>query len=113
VTVSAEVQRRAIARSRERRRAELAPLRQQVARAVAEVGWARAKPVVVAAMGPVKVAGPRGVWAERMGKRAGARILAELRSFPVQGSLPLALPRAERRSKVPQGSEQHPRRSVR
>ncbi|HVC14459.1 MAG TPA: hypothetical protein VND62_06330 [Acidimicrobiales bacterium] len=79
----------AIARTRERRADELAPLLAQVDRSVAEVGWRRARAVVADAMAPVRVTGPRGAWRRRMGKRTGARILAGLSTLPVQGRLPL------------------------
>lgn len=84
-----ERRQRAIARSRERREHELAPLRSEVDRAVAEVGWRQARPIVEAVMAPVRVTGPRGVWRSRVGKRTGARILAGLRALPVQGHLNL------------------------
>lgn len=75
----------AIARSRERRAAELAPIVAEIDRLVAEVGWRRARPVVEAAIGPlVRVTGPRGAWRHRVGKRTGARIVAGLVALPVQ-----------------------------
>ena len=81
----------AIARSAEHRDHELAPLRAEVARAIAEVGWSRARPVVEAVLGPmVRVTGPRGAWRHRVGKRAGARIVAGLGALPVQGRLDIA-----------------------
>ena len=43
------------------------------------------------AMSPVRVSGPCGAWRRRMGKRAGARILAGLSALPVQGRLPPSL----------------------
>lgn len=79
----------AIARSRERRAAELAPLRAEVARRVEEVGWRQARPVVEAVMAPLRVTGPRGAWRHRVGKRTGARLLAGLRALPVQERLTL------------------------
>ena len=79
----------AIARSRERRADELAPLVAEGDRAVAEVGWHRARPVVEAAMAPVRVTGPRGAWRHRVGKRTGGRIVAGLAQLPAQGRLPL------------------------
>lgn len=91
-----ECRRYAIARSAERRDRELAPLRAEVARAVAEVGWSRARPVVEATFGPrVRVSGPRGAWRSRVGKRAGARLLAGLRGMPVQEHLPLVVVAAQ------------------
>lgn len=88
-----ERRRRVIAHARDRRTAELAPLRAEVARAVAEVGWTRARPVVEAALGPgIHVSGPRGAWRGRVGKRAGARILAGLAALPAQLALPLSHP---------------------
>ncbi len=93
-----ERRRRAIARSRERRAVELAPLRSEVARLVAEVGWSRARPVVREVLGPlVKVTGPRGAWRHRVGKRAGARIVAALFALPVQERLPLYVLQPSRR----------------
>ena len=80
----------AIARSRERRADELAPLVAEVDRAVAEVGWRRARPVVEAAMTPVRVTGSRGRWRHRVGKRSGGRILAALSALPAQGRLDFA-----------------------
>ena len=82
----------AIARSRERRADELAPLVAEVDRPVAEVGWRRARPVVEAAMAPVRVTGPRGAWRHRVGKRCGGRIVAGLAALPAQGRLPLSQP---------------------
>ena len=79
----------AIARSRERRAAELAPLRAEVDRLVEEVGWRQARPVVEAVMAPLRVTGPRGAWRHRMGKRSGARLRADLAVLPVQGRLDL------------------------
>ncbi len=79
----------AIARSREHRVHELAPLVAEVNRLVREVGWTRARPVVEAAMAPVRVSGPRGAWRSRVGKRSGARIVGGLAALPMQVSLPL------------------------
>ena len=87
----------AIARSRDRRAAELAPLLAEVDRLVSEVGWSRARPVVEAAMAPVRVTGPRGVWRSRVGKRAGARIVAALSVLPVQERLALDVSQPTRR----------------
>jgi len=61
----------AIAQARERMRVELAPLRAEVAAAIAGVRWRRAKPVVVAVLAPVPVRGRNGAWWERVGVRAG------------------------------------------
>lgn len=80
----------AIAKARERRAAELAPVLAEIDRAVRSVGWAAARPVVVNAMSPVRVTAPRGVWRQRIGKRAGRRILAGLAGLPVQQRFPLA-----------------------
>ena len=77
----------AIARGRERRADELAPTLAEVDRLVAEVGWRRARPVVEAAMAPVRVSGPRGRWRHRVGKRSGGRIVAGLAALPVQERL--------------------------
>lgn len=82
-------QRYAIARAREARREALAPIRSEVADAIALVGWRRAKPVVVAVMAPVSVSGRHGAWWERVGVRSGARILAGLDAIPRQGRLSL------------------------
>ncbi len=88
-----ERRRYAIVKGAEHREHDLAPLRAEVARAVAEVGWARARPVVEAVLGPmVRVTGPRGAWRHRVGKRAGARIVAGLGALPVQGRLALRPP---------------------
>ena len=84
-----ERQRYAIARSRERRDTELAPLLAEVDRLVDEVGWRQARPVVAAVMAPVRVTGPRGVWRHRVGRRAGARLVDGLGALPAQGCLPL------------------------
>lgn len=62
----------------------------EVDRLVSEVGWRAARPVVVSVLAPVRVTGPRGVWRHRLGKRAGARLLAALSELPAQGRLPLA-----------------------
>jgi hypothetical protein len=89
----AERRRVAIARARARREQELAPLRAEVARAVAAVGWRRAKPVIAQVLGPRwHVGGPRGPWWDHVGRRSGARILAELAALPAQGRLPLRAP---------------------
>jgi hypothetical protein len=84
----------AIAKTKERRDAELAPLRAEVAAAIAEVGWTRARPVVETVLGPgVRVSGPssRAAWWHKVGKRSGARILAELAALPVQQRFALSL----------------------
>ena len=94
-TLTAHERRRfAIAEARERRERELAPLRAEVDRLVAEVGWRQARPIVVEIMAPLRVTGPRGAWRSRVGKRAAARILAELGALPVQErlALPVSLP---------------------
>jgi hypothetical protein len=89
------IQRQAIACAQARRDRDLAPLRTEVAAAIAAVGWRRAKPLVAAALGPRwHVDGPRGPWWEHVGKRSGARILAGLRALPVQGRLALIAERA-------------------
>ena len=85
-------QRAAIARGRERRRVELLPLRTEVAEAIEAVGWRRARPVVESVLGTVPVTGPHGAWWGKVGKRAGAAILAGLAALPAQprqGALPL------------------------
>ncbi len=92
-----ERRRYAIVKSAERRATALAPLRAEVERAVCEVGWRQARPVVEAVLGPgVRVCGPRGRWRSRVGKRTGARLLAELAALPVQGRLPLSLSQPSR-----------------
>jgi hypothetical protein len=90
VVTAAQRQRHAIVKARARREHELAPLRAEVGRLVAEVGWERARPIVEAVMAPVRVSGPRGVWRSRVGKRTGRRILAELAALPVQEHLDFA-----------------------
>jgi len=82
----------AIARTKERRASELAPLLAEVDRAVAEIGWPRARLVVVEVMAPVRVSGPRGAWRRRMGKRTGGRILAALSALPAQQRLAIEPP---------------------
>lgn len=63
----------------------------EVDRAVAEVGWHQARPVVVAVLGPgVPIVGPRGRWRGLLRKRTGARLLAALAVLPAQGRLALA-----------------------
>ena len=84
-----ERQRYAIGKARERRAVERAPIRAEVDRLVADVGWRQARPVVAAVMAPVRVTGPRGVWRHRVGKRAGARLVDGLGVLPAQGCLPL------------------------
>lgn len=84
---------RAIARAREARRVELAPIRGDVADAISAVGWRRARPVIAAALDPVPVTGPHGAWWSRIGKRSARVILAGLSALPaepVQGRLALA-----------------------
>ena len=84
----------AIARSRERRTAELAPLLAEIDRLVSEVGWSRARPIVREVLGPhVLVSRPAGKWRAKVGKRAGARIVAELATRPVQGRFGLSMHR--------------------
>lgn len=82
-------QRYAIARSRERRAAEMAPLLAKVDRLIGEAGWRQAAAVVEVVMAPVRVTGPRGVWRRRVGKRTGTRLLAALSALPAQQRLPL------------------------
>ena len=73
-TLTAHERRRyAIARSRQRRATELAPLVAEVDRLVSEVGWRQARPAVAAVMAPIRISGPRGAWRRRVGKRTGAR----------------------------------------
>jgi hypothetical protein len=78
MTSSAEQRRaRAIARARERRRAELEPLRVAVDDAISGLGWRRVRPVVEAVMGfPIR--SQRGAWWSRVGKRNGGRLLVAL-----------------------------------
>jgi len=94
MTLTAEDRRHyAIVKSRARRTEQLAPLRAEIARAIVEVGWARAKPVVVAVLAPRwHVGGARGPWIEHVGVRSGQRILTGLTALPVQGRLPLTRP---------------------
>jgi hypothetical protein len=88
-----ERRRYAIARSRERRAAELAPRLAEVDRLVSEVGWSRARPVVREVLGPhVLVSRPAGRWRAKVGKRAGARIVAAVSALPAQQTLPLSQP---------------------
>ena len=88
----------AIARSRGRRTAELAPLLAEVDRLVSEVGWSRARPVICAVLGPhVLVSRPAGRWRAKVGKRAGARIVAALSVLPVQERLALDVSQPTRR----------------
>ena len=86
-----ERQRYAIGKARERRVGELAPIRAEVDRLIAEVVWRQARPVVEAVMAPVRVTGPRGAWRSRVGKRAGAKIIAALAGLPAQGRLDFAV----------------------
>ena len=88
----------AIARSRERRAAELAPLLAGIDRLVSEVGWSRARPVVREVLGPhVLVSRPAGRWRAKVGKRAGARIVAAVTALPVQERLVLDVSQPSRR----------------
>lgn len=84
-----ERQQYAIARGRERRAVELAPLVAEVDRLVVEVGWHQARPLVEDVMAPVRVTGPRGRWRQRIGKRTGTRLVAALAALPAQQRLPL------------------------
>jgi hypothetical protein len=68
---------RAIAASRARRAAELAPLRAEVVQAIDRVGWRRARPVVAQVLG-VRPSGLHGGWWAKVGKRSGARLLLAL-----------------------------------
>ena len=88
----------AIARSRERRAAELAPLLAEIDRLVSEVGWSRARPVVREVLGShVLVSRPAGKWRAKVGKRAGARIVAALSALPIQERLVLDVSQPSRR----------------
>ena len=88
-----ERQRYAIGKARERRTGELAPIRAEVARLVADVGWSRARPVLREVLGPhVLLSRPAGRWRAKVGKRAGARIVAALSALPVQQTFPLSQP---------------------
>ncbi|MGH9293783.1 MAG: hypothetical protein ACRD0B_00490 [Acidimicrobiales bacterium] len=72
----------AVARSMERTRAELAPVRQQISDLIDEIGWRSARPVVQRAVGrPIE---RRGIWL--LGKRETHRALEALRS-PALGQL--------------------------
>lgn len=87
---ASERQHFAIARSRERTRAERGELMARIDQAVEAVGWERARPIVVATLGPdVPVTGPRGRWRGLLRKRTGARLMAALAVLPVQERLPL------------------------
>jgi hypothetical protein len=68
----------AVARSMERRRADLAPTRAEIAELIDRVGWRRARPLIHEALGrPVRRA---GLW--QLGKRDANRVLAALREGP-------------------------------
>ena len=85
VLTAHERRRRAIARSQERRAVELAPLVAEVDRLVSEVGWQRAAPIIRDVLGPhVLVSRPLGRWRAKVGKRAGARLVAVLAALPAQ-----------------------------
>ena len=87
-TLDTEARRRyAVARAGEVRREALAPIRSEVAAAIAEVGWRKAKPVVVAVMAPVGVTGRHGTWWHYVTKRRATRLLAGLHAIPRQGRL--------------------------
>jgi hypothetical protein len=81
----------AISKARERRRAELTPVRKQVDHAITRLGWRRARPIVSEVMGfPLR--SQRGAWWSRVGKRNGAKLLealAEARRRPPVGQLSL------------------------
>lgn len=79
-------QREAIARAQAARERELAPLRQQVATAIASAGWRRARPAVEGALGVPVPTRRRIPWA-RIGKRAAAAILGALGEPIVQTDL--------------------------
>lgn len=88
-----ERQRFAIVKAHERRTAELSPMLAEIDRLVVEVGWPQARPVAAGVLGPhVRVSGPRGRWRGRVGKRTGARLVAELGRLPAQGRLALDPP---------------------
>jgi hypothetical protein len=84
-------QRRAIHHARERRTEELAPLRRQLSDAIAQVGWRRARPVVEGVLGRPVPSRRLLPWT-KVGKRNGARLLAELNHLPRQQRLPLGAP---------------------
>jgi hypothetical protein len=73
----------AIARSIERTRAELAPVRAEIAGRIKQMGWRRTRPLVVAALGrPVQ---RKRLWT--LGKVETRRVLDALTSGPIQPSL--------------------------
>lgn len=59
------------------RREELLPLRAEVADAIEQVGWRRARPVVEEVLG-VHASGPHGGWWGRVGKRSAPKLLRAL-----------------------------------
>ena len=86
---AAERQRYAIRRSRERQAVERAALVAEMDRAVAEVGWTAARPVVMEHLAGYTVSGPHGRWRSTLRKRAGLALLDDLRRLPAQGTLAL------------------------
>lgn len=98
-------QRRAIAHARAERAERLAAMVAEVDTAVAAVGWHRARPCVVAVLGPhVPITGPRGRWRRLLRLRSGRRLLALLDQLPAQGRLafdsPASLPTVASRPSV-------------
>jgi len=85
-----EAQRKAIARYRREQTARRAALVAEVDTAIAMVGWAQAKPYVLAVLGSgVPVSGPRGRWRSLLRVRSTRRLLAMLDALPAQLPLPL------------------------
>jgi hypothetical protein len=67
----------AISKTRDRRRVELTPLREEIDNAITRVGWRRARPIVEQVMG-LPVPRQRGAWRSKVGKRSGQKLLKAL-----------------------------------
>jgi hypothetical protein len=73
----------AIMNARQRRMRQLAPLHADITRAIEQLGWKRARPIVVDVVGHAH-GGRRGTWWRKVGKRNGTKLLTRLRAEPVQ-----------------------------
>lgn len=76
----------AIAAATVARRDQLLPARLQVAEAIEQVGWRRARPVVEEVLG-VHAAGPHGGWWSKVGKRNSRALLLALGHKAEDGQL--------------------------
>jgi hypothetical protein len=77
---------RAIVAAQLRRQRQLEPLHADIAHAIEQLGWRRARPIVIDVIGNAR-GGRRGTWWRNVGKRNGTKLLGRLQAEPVQGVL--------------------------